>query len=152
MAFSQEYVLLSYLSATLTRAPQPTAENRRQNKRREIALIFFLLGVFIFLGLLNTNEFPWCFQGFLPFFQCCSEVVEARKGTPKNLSSQVWANFGCTFGVNSYKNPSICECKVRIVQKILGKASDDSLLLKDFFGSQGLEGSKIPWCFGGFSF
>ena len=26
--------------------------------------------------------------------------------------------------------------KVRIVQKILGKASDDSLLLKDFFGTQ----------------
>ena len=32
--------------------------------------------------------------------------------------------------LNSYQNPLFCEYKVRIVQKILGKASDDSLLLK----------------------
>ena len=31
---------------------------------------------------------------------------------------------------------SLCESMVRIVQKILGKASDDSLLLKDFLGPQ----------------
>ena len=32
--------------------------------------------------------------------------------------------------------------KARIVQKILGKASDDSLLLKDFFGPPKLALSK----------
>ena len=37
---------------------------------------------------------------------------------------------------NSYKTPLFYVSKARIVQKILGKSSDDSLLLKDFFGPQ----------------
>ena len=49
----------------------------------------------------------------------------------------LWGSFFAPdFWVNSYQILHFVNRRSRIVQKILGKASDDSLLLKDFFGPQ----------------
>ena len=65
-----------------------------------------------------------------------TQELRPEKVFPKMCLPKFWAKFGWTFWVNSYKNPSFCEYQVRIAQKILGKTSDDSLLLRDSFGPQ----------------
>ena len=55
---------------------------------------------------------------------------------PRICLPKFWAKFGWTFGGEFLLKPLILCIEVRIVQKILGKASDDSLLLKDFFCPQ----------------
>ena len=62
------------------------------------------------------------------------------EGQKRYSQEFVFPSFGRSsgelFGVDSFCNPPFWDSKVRIVQKILGKASDDSLLKKDFFGPQ----------------
>ena len=58
----------------------------------------------------------------------CDSQIVFRKS---QVLSEVRVNL---LGRVPTQNTSFCESKVRIVQKILGKASDDFLLLKGFFG------------------
>ena len=50
-----------------------------------------------------------------------------------------WRSSGELFSVNADPNPLFYVQKAQIVQKLLGKSSDDSLLLKDFFGPRTLK-------------
>ena len=58
---------------------------------------------------------------------------------PEYSQEFVFPSFGQSsgelFGLNSYQNLFVCVyVTARSVQKILGKSSDYSLLLEDFFG------------------
>ena len=66
-----------------------------------------------------------------------------EKGIPKNLSFQDFGEVRVQlFGVNFYQSPLFLCVEGPNCSEILGKSSDVSLLLKDFFSPQILGGVK----------
>ena len=61
-------------------------------------------------------------------------LLGPEKVFPRICLPKFLANVGWTFWCEILLKPFICEEKAQFVHEILGKASDDSLLLEDFFG------------------
>ena len=78
------------------------------------------------------EEVKWAQMTEVVFWGCKS--LRPEKVLPIVYLPKFWAKFRWTFWAEFLLKPFILWIKARIVKKILGKASDDSLLLKDFVG------------------